>query len=74
MDNKIKNNDEPQVIFEFEFIDMQQEKIEQYSCCDLCGTEFEFAHTTNFVAQRVEEQKECPSCEIKFHKQVHVLQ
>lgn len=74
MDNKIKGDNEPQVIFEFEFVDPQQEKIEQYSCCDLCGSEFEFNHVTNFVNRQVEEQKECPSCEIKFNKQLHVLQ
>ena len=47
---------------------------EDYNHCSLCGTELSFTHVTNFLIGQVEEEAECPSCQVRMKKKSHGLQ
>ena len=47
---------------------------EDYNTCSLCGTELVFTHVTNFLYGQVDEEAECPSCQVRMKKQCHSLQ
>lgn len=48
--------------------------IMDYNHCDLCGSELLFTHVTHFGDQKVDEEAECTSCNMKQKKKTHNLQ
>jgi hypothetical protein len=48
--------------------------LEDYSHCSLCGEELVFTHVTHFLYGQVDEEAECPSCQVRMKKQSHSLQ
>ncbi len=53
---------------------LQEQLVEKYNTCCLCGTTLEFTHVTHFVNDIVIEETNCPRCMVKTKKQTHILQ
>ena len=74
----METKQESQVITTFNIVDRQLTKQEQYledyHCCPLCGTEMEFTHTTHFVKSEAAESAHCPSCNINIKQDTYKLQ
>lgn len=47
---------------------------EDYNNCSLCGTELIFTHVTDFLYGIVDEEAECPCCQVRMKKNNHSLQ
>ena len=77
MDGTEKQLDERNIITEFRILskeDLRMQKVESYNNCDLCGSELDFTHVTNFISQDVLEEASCPHCKIQTKKVAHPLQ
>ncbi len=54
--------------------DEQNERVQEYNSCILCGTELIFVHAADYCDGTVTEESSCPSCHIKSKKKSHILQ
>ncbi len=53
---------------------LQEQFLNDYNHCCLCGDELIFTHVTNFIGQDVKEEAHCPSCKVKTKEHHHTLQ
>jgi hypothetical protein len=51
-----------------------EQVLQDHLQCVLCGTDLEFKHATDFVAQTVCEDAHCPTCKIRNRQSLHSLQ
>ncbi len=53
---------------------LSEDFLEEYNSCSLCGSQLQFTHVTHFLYMQVEEEAECPCCNVRLKKQTHSLQ
>ncbi len=73
----MNKNEAKNIITEFKInrpAEKHVEYLEEHTTCCLCGTDLDFAHVTNFITHKVEEQAHCSSCSIDHKKEDHTLQ
>ncbi len=51
-----------------------EESLGEHLNCVLCGDALRFKHKTDFVEQTVQEDAQCPSCNVRTRQNIYRLQ
>jgi transcription elongation factor Elf1 len=76
MDGNQKERSE-NIVAQFNIVDIptkQEQYLQDYNHCPLCGTELLFTHVTNFIEGMVKEDAHCMTCNIRTKSAEHELQ
>ena len=76
MEGKMKEQSD-KIVAQFNVVDIpskQEQYLQDYNHCPLCGEKLVFTHVTNFIEGEVKEEAFCMACNIRAKSGQHDLQ